>query len=147
VLVSFMSLLIVFVLFSLPRLNSVPFSLHIPYPFFISSHPLLTPRQQIHKIPGTTYALSPSPHPTSSTSASSLNGWEQEDTEGNETFRAKMERLQDETSTNLYIEGYVFPLPPPFFSSPADRLLVMCRLPLSIDEPVGFPSIYRYPSI
>ncbi|KAI0064866.1 hypothetical protein BV25DRAFT_1836704 [Artomyces pyxidatus] len=63
--------------------------------------------KQIHKIPGTSYAslassgtLSPSP---SISSAS----------DGGETFKARMERLKDEASTNLYIEG----------------------LPLSIDEP------------
>ncbi|KAJ6564994.1 rCop c3, partial [Mycena vulgaris] len=52
---------------------------------------------------------------TPSASASSLAGWEQEsvgDGSADSTFKAKMERLSDKMSTNLYIEG----------------------LPLSIDE-------------
>ncbi|KAA1473141.1 hypothetical protein DENSPDRAFT_224517 [Dentipellis sp. KUC8613] len=68
--------------------------------------------KQIHKIPGTSYAalasstsgaLSPSPSVSSASDAG---------TAGSETFKARMERLKDESSTNLYMEG----------------------LPLSIDE-------------
>ncbi|KAJ7661156.1 hypothetical protein B0H17DRAFT_1212343 [Mycena rosella] len=73
---------------------------------------------KVHKIPGTMYSQ-PRPasdHAASVTpSASSLAGWEQEsagDGSADSTFKAKMERLADKQSTNLYIEG----------------------LPLSIDE-------------
>ncbi|TFY57408.1 hypothetical protein EVG20_g8562, partial [Dentipellis fragilis] len=68
--------------------------------------------KQIHKIPGTSYAalasstsgaISPSPSVSSASDAG---------TAGSETFKARMERLKDESSTNLYMEG----------------------LPLSIDE-------------
>ncbi|KAJ7487991.1 hypothetical protein FB451DRAFT_1126403 [Mycena latifolia] len=80
-------------------------------------HPTFS--KQMHKIPGTMYSQ-PRPasdHAASATpSASSLAGWEQEsagDGSADSTFKAKMERLADKMSTNLYIEG----------------------LPLSIDEP------------
>ena len=100
--------------------------------------------QQIHKIPGTTYAqgnLAPS--------GSSTPSWNEQDeisggsvgggsTAGDATFKAKMESLHDPMSTNLYMEGSV----------PALRIvwnayiyiflvLFYYRLPLSIDEPVG----------
>ncbi|KAJ6613162.1 hypothetical protein B0H10DRAFT_2222476 [Mycena sp. CBHHK59/15] len=77
-------------------------------------HPTFS--KQVHKIPGTMYSQ---PRPAASDhtpSASSLAGWEQEsagDGSADSTFKAKMERLADRQSTNLYIEG----------------------LPLSIDEP------------
>jgi hypothetical protein len=41
-------------------------------------------------------------------SASSLAGWEQESLPDDASFKAKMENLHDPTSTNLYMEGYVF---------------------------------------
>jgi hypothetical protein len=48
--------------------------------------------QQVHKIPGTVYANVPA----ASTRAA----------EGDpESFKAKMNRLKDENSTNLYMEG------------------------------------------
>ncbi|KAJ6468138.1 hypothetical protein C8R47DRAFT_1055978 [Mycena vitilis] len=79
-------------------------------------HPTFS--KQVHKIPGTMYSQ-PRPasdHASATTpSASSLAGWEQEsagDGSADSTFKAKMERLSDKSSTNLYIEG----------------------LPLSIDE-------------
>ncbi|KAJ6571428.1 hypothetical protein B0H19DRAFT_1022913, partial [Mycena capillaripes] len=54
-----------------------------------------------------------SDHASATPSASSLAGWEQESAgSADSTFKAKMERLADKSSTNLYIEG----------------------LPLSIDE-------------
>jgi hypothetical protein len=66
--------------------------------------------QQIHKIPGTTYAqgnMAPSGPSTSS--------WDEQDeisgsvgggsTAGDATFKAKMESLHDPMSTNLYMEG------------------------------------------
>lgn len=69
--------------------------------------------KQVHKIPGTMYSQ-PRPaseHGASATpSASSLAGWEQEsagDGSADSTFKAKMERLSDKQSTNLYIEGFV----------------------------------------
>ncbi|KAK0444569.1 uncharacterized protein EV420DRAFT_1574570 [Desarmillaria tabescens] len=68
---------------------------------FRNLHPTFS--KQVHKIPGTTYAQAPSI--SSSHSASSVD-------HGDDSFKAKMERLHDPNSTNLYIEG----------------------LPLSIDE-------------
>nr|GAT51866.1 predicted protein [Mycena chlorophos] len=82
-------------------------------------HPTFS--KQVHKIPGTIYAHArTTPSGSSQTGSSSrdgnssLNGWEQEEgsTSGDSTFKARMERLSDKSSTNLYIEG----------------------LPLSIDE-------------
>ncbi|KAJ7115133.1 hypothetical protein C8R43DRAFT_902815, partial [Mycena crocata] len=80
-------------------------------------HPTFS--KQVHKIPGTMYSQPrPASEPAASAttpSASSLAGWEQEsagDGSADSTFKAKMERLADKSSTNLYIEG----------------------LPLSIDE-------------
>lgn len=64
--------------------------------------------QQIHKIPGTSYASLASTNSTSSVSGMSSS-------ESADTFKARMERLKDQSSTNLYIEG----------------------LPLSIDEAVS----------
>ena len=58
--------------------------------------------QQVHKIPGTVYANVPAA-PAAAT-----------DPSGAETFKSRMERLKDHSSTNLYVEG----------------------LPLSIDEAV-----------
>ncbi|KAJ7214337.1 hypothetical protein GGX14DRAFT_696599 [Mycena pura] len=81
--------------------------------------------QQVHKIPGTVYshvrpALASASASASASSApssdhgrgaaSSLNGWEQESEgagSGDSTFKARMERLSDRASTNLYIEGCV----------------------------------------
>lgn len=54
-------------------------------------------QQQVHKIPGTTYAQAPSV--SSSHSASSVDHGD------DGSFKAKMERLHDPNSTNLYIEG------------------------------------------
>lgn len=54
-------------------------------------------QQQVHKIPGTTYAQAPSI--SSSHSASSVDHGD------DGSFKAKMERLHDPNSTNLYIEG------------------------------------------
>ncbi|KAK0217402.1 hypothetical protein EDD85DRAFT_372732 [Armillaria nabsnona] len=69
---------------------------------FRNLHPTFS--KQVHKIPGTTYAQAPSI--SSSHSASSVDHGD------DGSFKAKMERLHDPNSTNLYIEG----------------------LPLSIDE-------------
>lgn len=77
--------------------------------------------QQVHKIPGTVYSHVRPAHGSASASASassdhgrgaasSLNGWEQESegaNSGDSTFKARMERLADRASTNLYIEGCV----------------------------------------
>ncbi|KAH8993598.1 hypothetical protein EDB86DRAFT_2928747 [Lactarius hatsudake] len=62
--------------------------------------------KNFHPIPGTRYASLSSPSPEPSLSSPTLG------TDG-DTFKSRMERLKDEASTNLYIEG----------------------LPLSIDEP------------
>ena len=71
--------------------------------------------QQIHKIPGTTYAqgnLAPSGSSTPSwdeqgeISGGSVGG----STAGDATFKAKMESLHDPMSTNLYMEGSVLAL-------------------------------------
>ncbi|KAI4519390.1 hypothetical protein K525DRAFT_258553 [Schizophyllum commune Loenen D] len=70
-------------------------------------HPTFS--KQVHKIPGTPYAA-PKPYPTPHAGI----GHEQfGDDPSDVSFKEKMERLHDFTSTNLYIEG----------------------LPLSIDEP------------
>ena len=72
--------------------------------------------QQIHKIPGTTYAqgnMAPSGPSTPSwdeqgeISGGSVGGGS---TAGDATFKAKMESLHDPMSTNLYMEGSVFAL-------------------------------------
>ncbi|KIM38070.1 hypothetical protein M413DRAFT_39972, partial [Hebeloma cylindrosporum] len=76
--------------------------------------------QQIHKIPGTTYAQGTLP-PSSASSwdeqgpsgASSADGSSGGSLAADASFKAKMESLHDPSSTNLYMEG----------------------LPLSIDEP------------
>ena len=71
--------------------------------------------QQIHKIPGTSYAQA-----NLATSGSSTP-WDKADeisggsvggasTASDATFKAKMESLHDPTSTNLYMEGSVFAL-------------------------------------
>ena len=83
----------------------------------------------MHKIPGTPYAA-PKPYPTPHAGI----GHEQfGDDPSDVSFKEKMERLHDFTSTNLYIEGYVL----------RNALLPPCAhqnrfhsLPLSIDEPV-----------
>ncbi|VDC07427.1 unnamed protein product [Peniophora sp. CBMAI 1063] len=67
--------------------------------------------KQVHKIPGTVYANVPSA-PAAAT-----------DPSGAETFKARMERLKDSGSTNLYIEG----------------------LPLSIDEATLGALVAPYP--
>jgi len=57
----------------------------------------------VHKIPGTPYA-----HPDiTSDKAASIgpDEEEEEETEESITFKRKMEKLQDPTSTNLYMEG------------------------------------------
>jgi hypothetical protein len=80
----------------------------------------------------------PSDHASASAttpSASSLAGWEQEsagDGSADSTFKAKMERLSDKMSTNLYIEGLV-----PFLFIFERLCLLRGRLPLSIDEAVS----------
>lgn len=51
--------------------------------------------QQLHKIPGTAYANVPAAAARSAAVADPT------------CFKAKMERLKDESSTNLYMEGYV----------------------------------------
>ncbi|KAJ7624865.1 hypothetical protein FB45DRAFT_1086922 [Roridomyces roridus] len=81
-------------------------------------HPTFS--KQVHKIPGTMYApprttagTSDAAHGAAAASSdgggtSSLAGWEQEsagDASADSTFKAKMERLSDKGSTNLYIEG------------------------------------------
>jgi hypothetical protein len=48
--------------------------------------------QQVHKIPGTAYASVP---------AASIRAVDADPS----SFKAKMERLKDEGSTNLYMEG------------------------------------------
>jgi hypothetical protein len=84
--------------------------------------------QQIHKIPGTAYGARYGQDNSASSSASVSSvtsdcGFHSEQNqhsgsgsgpEAEESFKARMERLRDDTSTNLYIEG----------------------LPLSIDEAV-----------
>lgn len=59
---------------------------------------------------------------------------ERREGEDKETFKARMERLHDENSTNLYIEGFVvlFALVPAYLT-----YIPSHRLPLSIDEPVS----------
>jgi len=52
-----------------------------------------------------------------------------------DSFKTKMEQLQDESSTNLYIEGYVW-----IFSLLCHMLTIPRSLPLTIDEPVSSPS-------
>jgi hypothetical protein len=47
-----------------------------------------------------------------------------------------MEQFKDETSTNLYIEGYV-----PVFALPCHVLTITRSLPLTIDEPVSSPTL------
>jgi len=65
--------------------------------------------QQVHKIPGTSYAQAVTP-------STSLSSWDEHGHSSNSssagdpfgpdaTFKAKMESLHDPTSTNLYIEG------------------------------------------
>jgi hypothetical protein len=90
-----------------------------------SSHSI----QQIHKIPGTAYAsintnrstATLSIHGSESSEKCDLSGWtgEFEGGSGSDSFKARMEKLQDNNSTNLYIEG----------------------LPLSIDDAVSFYSV------
>jgi hypothetical protein len=72
--------------------------------------------QQIHKIPGTTYAQgnlapsgssSPSWNEQGEISGDSVGGGS---TAGDATFKAKMESLHDPMSTNLYMEGSVLAL-------------------------------------
>ncbi len=67
-------------------------------------HCLLPPLQQVHKIPGTPYATLNADSDVALPAAT---------TETADSFKARMERLKDMSSTNLYMEG----------------------LPLSIDEP------------
>ncbi|KAF7324749.1 hypothetical protein MKEN_00516700 [Mycena kentingensis (nom. inval.)] len=72
--------------------------------------------KQVHKIPGTAYAHArpAPPSPPSCSGTRSSSGWDREaSTSGDSTFKARMERLADKTSSNLYMEG----------------------LPLTIDEP------------
>jgi hypothetical protein len=79
---------------------------HIYY-FLEKPYAKVTLVQQIHKIPGTTYAqanLSPSWDETGGISGGSVGG---ASTAGDATFKAKMESLHDPTSTNLYMEGSV----------------------------------------
>ena len=86
--------------------------------------------QQIHKIPGTAYASSSSSLSASPTAhvrglATQGGDWDAErelgrqeegalefpfstTTDGDANFKAKMEALHDPTSTNLYMEGWVF---------------------------------------
>ncbi|KAK7683128.1 hypothetical protein QCA50_013801 [Cerrena zonata] len=73
-------------------------------------HPSFSKR--VHKIPGTIYGSVPSATSDSGISLSSLSDSGSADTPTN-TFKTRMERLQDRSSTNLYMEG----------------------LPLDIDEP------------
>ena len=72
--------------------------------------------QQIHKIPGTTYAQG-----NMALSGTSTPSWDEQgeisggsvggsSTAGDVTFKAKMESLHDPMSTNLYMEGSVFAL-------------------------------------
>ncbi|PPQ78268.1 hypothetical protein CVT25_011727 [Psilocybe cyanescens] len=80
-------------------------------------HPTFS--KQIHKIPGTTYAQGSIPPAASwegpglCTGVDSTEGSTTDSLGADASFKAKMESLQDPTSTNLYMEG----------------------LPLSIDEP------------
>jgi hypothetical protein len=70
--------------------------------------------QQIHKIPGTTYAQGTLP-PSSASSwdeqgpsgGSSADGSSGGSLAADASFKAKMESLHDPTSTNLYMEGWV----------------------------------------
>ena len=96
--------------------------------------------QQIHKIPGTTYAQgnlapsgssSPSWNEQGEISGGSVGGGS---TAGDATFKAKMESLHDPTSTNLYMEGSVLALRNIWT---AYIYVFFYRLPLSIDEPVS----------
>jgi hypothetical protein len=97
--------------------------------------------QQVHKIPGTTYAQvnlaasgssTPSWDETGGISGASVGG---ASTAGDASFKAKMESLHDPTSTNLYMEGSVllYQILGPHIFMP----FVLYRLPLSIDEPVS----------
>ena len=72
--------------------------------------------QQIHKIPGTTYAQG-----NMALSGTSTPSWDEQgeisggsvggsSTAGDVTFKAKMESLHDPMSTNLYMEGSVLAL-------------------------------------
>ena len=71
------------------------------------------------------------------------NGSAAADDDDDDTFKARMEKLSDKSSTNLYFEGLGFFS---FFLSLcssvwvwADWFCFFCRLPLSIDQPVCIP--------
>jgi hypothetical protein len=62
--------------------------------------------QQVHKIPGIAYAQLSSPPPDFSSSDPALSTkWVQSGSDGEMTFKEKMESLHDPTSSNLYMEG------------------------------------------
>lgn len=65
--------------------------------FFLTLTPCAELSQQVHKIPGTSFSQ------PASTQSLSQNQSSMDD----ETFKNKMERLHDPTSTNLYLEGCV----------------------------------------
>lgn len=77
----------------------------LPFPRYFSAHSLSSAKyslrylQQVHKIPGTAYANSVA-LPASAT-------------EPPDSFKARMERLKDKSSTNLYMEGLPLSIDPP----------------------------------
>ena len=71
--------------------------------------------QQVHRIPGTEYAQ---------------HNAVQSSDQDEHSFKARMEKLQDGHSTNLYVEGWVI------ISSSRSNYSSYYRLPLSIDEEV-----------
>lgn len=62
--------------------------------------------QQVHKIPGIAYTqLSSLPSDLLNDDPELSNKWGQNDSDGDMTFKEKMESLHDPASTNLYMEG------------------------------------------
>lgn len=62
--------------------------------------------QQVHKIPGIAYTQLPSfPSDLSNDDPELSNKWGQNGSDGDMTFKEKMESLHDPASTNLYMEG------------------------------------------
>ncbi|KAF9491710.1 hypothetical protein BDN71DRAFT_1510065 [Pleurotus eryngii] len=70
---------------------------------FRNLHPSFS--KQIHKIPGTPYTAMHSDSSRQSASGSQYDDDGDLEDEGPDSFKARMERLEDKSSTNLYIEG------------------------------------------
>lgn len=70
---------------------------------FRNLHPSYS--KQIHKIPGTPYTAMHSDSSRQSASGSQYDDDGDLEDEGPDSFKARMERLEDKSSTNLYIEG------------------------------------------